>query len=437
MPTPSGYIAAYIAELGGIGGALGGSLIGGAGGFAALPLSLGARTSVIGDSIYSAARRSTYWSQVNSRGIGYYPLNSNQAISGTRLSGSSPSIDADFFTNIGTSRPSIIEANGGTNDLINGVSDTTIMAAWQSIIAKCASIGANLTICPILPRQAPNALTGPQETFRLSVNAQLAAINLPHVAVCDISAFSSANTLDGLHPDEVGSLQLAPGRLTALNKFLPSGNILSLTNSDVNNVVAASGFFAGSGGSVANGATGTVATNWTLDAFHTGTGPTCAGSVIVNPAGGNWQQIVIGGTSPSDGTAFNPQLKLNFITLGSNFASGTWFEPVYEFEVDAGSVGFYGHDFSVTLTQPAFAGGSGSCGGFAGTGALNSANVATAYTGARRSFPGQSTNVTGIVSGQVGFPFVALGNGVPIALTIRIGRVGIRAIPNPTCPFGP
>jgi hypothetical protein len=411
--------------------------------FPTIPISLGARVAVMGDSIYSTTYRPSYWAQIASRGIAYLPGGNaaNKAVPGRLLSGAAPSVDANFFSDLATvANVQIIEINGGTNDIsASQFTDTAVIGAWKSIMSKAASVGKFVTCCPITPRPAtPNGFTTQMLTYVASVNSFLAGLNNPHVAVLDISAFSAVNTLvDGIHPNEVGSLQLTAGRTAGLLKFMANGDILSQTNTDVNNLVAAAGFFPGTGGTLANGATGTVATGWTVDAFHTGTGPTVVASVLSNPAGGQWQQIVVGGTSPSDGSAMSVSLNLGFVTLGQNYPNGTTFEPVYEFQVDAGSAQFYGHDFAVSLEQPGFAGGSGTIGSSPGPSAFNSANQAGAYTGARRGPPAAATAAVGIVSGQLKLAFVAAGSGVPIAVSIRIGRVGVRAVPNPTAPTGP
>lgn len=173
----------------------------------------------------------------------------------------------------------VILTTAGTNDVTFGRTAAQIIASLQSIFQACLTAGKMVVTGPIPPRGSTSfsaqAFTAGQLAVVLAVNAWLrerAKALYPNVIIVDfarrlidVSSIGNANTywmtdaytVDGLHPNSLGSIIMADEGVATLQNLLPpirrtanassSGTVGDLTNSFRNALLLGTGGTIGTG----------------------------------------------------------------------------------------------------------------------------------------------------------------------------------------------
>lgn len=274
---------------------------------------------------------------------------------------------------LGCATNNVVRSNGEqTLDfIINGgqIGGVSYPGYTQAITALLAA-GIKVMVRPIGPR-SDVTLTAAQAGVVRSVNRWLAEVARRDLGVyvpryvrnlvdpTSTGFAAKAGVLyayDNLHPNFAGSYWMGKDMAEIIAALYPRVDHLSV-NSEVwsasapnsNLLVGAGGStpqFAGTGGAVANGATGTVPTGWTVSKAGADTNVTIACSVvpsIVDPAY-NAIQLAYGGTytpaSPSGGSIDMTHFdRIIGNVQQANFAAGDVLEGFVGFEFDAGLAG--------------------------------------------------------------------------------------------------
>jgi len=186
--------------------------------------------------------------------------------------------------------PAVVTFIGGTNDIaVLGSPAATIQANIKTIVDAFTSINAVVVIGTILPRYGTSALTAPQEVIRQSVNAYILTLAGDKVKVVNNETNMTGAGLyqsDGLHPATNGAQILGANMANPIIGLLPTFRITDSVAQD--NALTTNIALTGTSGSV-NGATGQVATSYTLNASNSG-GATVVGS---KTSTGTYNQQVI------------------------------------------------------------------------------------------------------------------------------------------------
>ena len=175
---------------------------------------------------------------------------------------------------------------GGTNDITTGVSSSTIISNLKSIYTALNNAGIRMVLLTILPDSRYGSDSTGQATW-VTVNLwmkewakQQSSVVLVDTAAAIIDAtnpnlamISTCCMDSGTHPNMSGSYLLGQAIANALSTAMVPPATLPEWNRDPLNFIVNT-MNAGTGGSTASGATGSVATSWTL----TNNGTTCAGS---------------------------------------------------------------------------------------------------------------------------------------------------------------
>jgi lysophospholipase L1-like esterase len=295
-------------------------LVSGLMGGAAAPLPNGSRIVYAGDSITAASQSSlTYpaffprgyatWAQMFSGHRAYHGYRANQGVSGNRTNQLLARF-SDVITELQLSplgqRLCVLLI--GTNDISDNTASGTITANIASMLSQLRAVGSRIILLKVLPRGAVGAtMTGTQIAIWEAVNSWIASQAAPDLTVIDaesvIGNMDASHTLaagmsnDNLHPTARGAYRIGQLVANAINSFVASADVLPTSAGDQTNALSGiNPFFTGTSGTASNGATGTVATGWTVSAANSLTGQTAirtfASSVITHPQGyGQYQQI--------------------------------------------------------------------------------------------------------------------------------------------------
>jgi lysophospholipase L1-like esterase len=195
--------------------------------------------------------------------------------------------------------PKVVGVICGTNDCNSGVAAVTIGQNLANYAAYMLANGARyVVISTILPRFAPNALSGANETIRLAANALIRAMASSRIKIvdCETLGLLTGDFGDGLHPTTAGAFKIGQLFATTLSAITVTDDaIASWTNAYSPNVD-----MTGTSGSLNGGATGVVANNYTLDNTQSG-GATLVGSKGTLAANGNTAQVMtVSGTYTGD-----------------------------------------------------------------------------------------------------------------------------------------
>lgn len=227
----------------------------------------------------------TTWMNIYTGGRLLLPSGGNKGVGGNTTVQMIARLGAALALN-----PAIVTFIGGTNDIaILGSPAATIQANIKTIVDAFTSINAIVVIGTILPRYGTSALTAPQEVIRQSVNAYILTLAGDKVKVVNNETNMTGAGLyqsDGLHPATNGAQILGANMANAIIGLLPTFRITDSVAQD--NALTTNIALTGTSGSV-NGATGQVATSYTLNASNSG-GATVVGS---KTSTGTYNQQVI------------------------------------------------------------------------------------------------------------------------------------------------
>lgn len=263
--------------------------------------------------------------------------------------------------------PAFCVVHCGTNDVYASPSIThaTTVANLAAIYAALVGAGIVVVAVPILPR-SKDASSGSMATAerqklqRINNWIRRAALTTPGVILADptlniidltasngdplgaSTAAATAYTYDGLHPAPRGAFWMGKAISDALSVFLPPASLLavsqidtySATNNPTGNLLT-NGWFTGTGGTAGTGASGSIASSWTLRRTSGTTGAIVGSKTTETVDNGTTyatQTVVV--TAAAGSSTENLQI---LQTTGSNFTAGT--DVIYgEMEVRVSSV---------------------------------------------------------------------------------------------------
>lgn len=239
---------------------------------------------------------------------------------------------------------------GGTNDLTNSTSFSTIKSNLSDIYDALIAAGTRIIAIPITGRIAPNALTATQRQIGMQVNdwirRQAQVRRGFFVADCSLDfddptstdwSHRSGLTPDGIHPNVRGAQIIGQKVADIINSLyadwrqpvMSSVDLYDATNLPNGNQF--DGMFAGTGGAIA-GSAGNVATGWAGDSTQLG-GATLVPSKTTLVDGRNAQQLTLSGTY----TGTNKRAFMYRDLTNSNFAPGDTIEGLVYGEIGANS----------------------------------------------------------------------------------------------------
>lgn len=314
------------------------------------PLSINSVMAVFGDSIAAAAYSASppiysnlvdgfaTWSNAFAQSIHFVPLLGNLGIPGN--------LTSDMLVRVNTVidvSPTLVLMNGGVNDRLDGQTAantiTNLSAIHAALLSADVQYIVQLTITPFF---APNALSGEQEANRQEVNTWLLSLTNPRIKVVNVGSLTAEHFLaDGYHPNVLGSSAIGVLVAEKVNAITESGSIFDV----LTNAYSPNATLAGNGGSLSGGATGSVATGFTLIADNAG------GATVVGAKESfdddEWQTITLGGTGSG-------HVLLNYFAAASGVANGDALEAVWEIRVD-GLDNIQGIDVEMNLLDGSFA----------------------------------------------------------------------------------
>lgn len=253
----------------------------------------------------------------------YQPINGNQGISGDRTD--------QMIARMGkilNLRPNVIVIEAGTNDFSQSVPLATVIANYTTIINAFKSINATILALTVFPRYSPTApLSTADEANRQLFNAWLLSNpDIRYVVNAESILTSGSLYEDGLHPTTQGAFLIGQDLAVGLSSLTGSASAAFQINPE-----AVGGYnLSGTGGSLA-GATGVVATGWTIKGNGGGNdagGATAVGSISSNNAL-NQQVITLSGTY--SGTSKSVLFTQDFTT--SYYAVNDVIECILDIEI--------------------------------------------------------------------------------------------------------
>lgn len=367
------------------------------------------------------------WAMVGSNGRIRPVLGADAGVSGN----SSTQLLARFDADVIAKAPDLVFILIGTNDISAGTSTATIIANIQEMVTRCRNIGAYVIIGRILPRGSVGSpMTGPQVAAFDTVNAAITAMdNGVSIRVWDaediIGTPDANHTMqidmstsnDYLHPNTYAAQQIGLGApLNLVNAMVHSGDSMFTSNTDPLNYIV-NGFFTGTAGTNAGGATGTVPTGWAMTAAVAG-GAAVASSVIDRGANGQWWQVAVSGNYTGNGMRSQGSRTMSSISIPSS--SLVSFEIEIEMDGSVQGVSTVGALCQLnggTYSIEAFAPYSGEVRGIQGP-----------FSGVIRSIP---FTAPATITSLAVFPritFLDSAGSSPVAATVRYGRAGFRIV---------
>ncbi|HWA17682.1 MAG TPA: SGNH/GDSL hydrolase family protein [Devosia sp.] len=262
------------------------------------------------------------WALALSEGRLFQPIGGNLGVSGDTV--------ADMYARRAATvarLPKVVCGMCGTNDVGAGTAAATITAGLRAYWNYMLASGARYVVwCTILPRFAPNSLSGGSETIRQAVNAWMLAQASRRIKIVDCEALdlSSDDFGDGLHPNTGGAFKIGQAVAAVLDAITTAADVIA----GWTNAYSVNPTMTGTGGSLNGGATGVVADGFGLDATQAG-GANVVGSKGVLADGSPAQIITISGSYSGSGRY------INFASFSaSTLEAGDELEYVAEIEVE-------------------------------------------------------------------------------------------------------
>lgn len=310
-----------------------------------IKLPVNAKIVATGDSITAGSNINSV-NNVNNTNNGYFtyanlysnnlffvPVNGNQGVAGE----TSTQI-ATRFGSVLALNPDVVIILAGTNDAVNDSSITlnNLNAMYNSARAQ----GVTVVAITILPRFGSYALSGTFEGVRQSVNTGIKALASEKLIVVDAESSMNNASLyfDGLHPNPAGCSILGNLIAQVLQPLITTAKVTDVLTQDFS--LNPNLGLSGTTGSLANGATGQIATSFTLDAGNSGV--TVVGSKIAGVNGTFGQQINLSGNYTGNGKTVDLKYSINDASKLSKYLPGDLIEGLIEYEIvsnDANVVG--------------------------------------------------------------------------------------------------
>lgn len=209
----------------------------------------------------------------------------------------------------------------GINDVGSNLTLSTTTTNLTAVFDKAAALGSHVVTITMPPKNAPSWNAAQLTTAHgISQWLRLQALSRPGLTVVDSLPVlgtgasdggwinpNNSNptdiTADGTHPALRGAARVGKAIADAIRPLVPAQSVLGWGESDPFNLAYKPGILA-SGGTVLDGATGTVANGWYV---RNSTSGTMSGTVTASLApstevdatdiyGGQWQKVVLGGT---------------------------------------------------------------------------------------------------------------------------------------------
>lgn len=242
----------------------------------------------------------------------------------------------------------------GTNDVVaTSTAYAKFVTDYGLLVDRAIAAGKRLMLTPILPRTAgmdaaKRRLAGRFNDYIWSRHNPKRGVYVtdPTPAWADYSSTGPrANfTYDGLHPSAQGAYWIAKVKADVINQALPaidrlfdnSDNVWNADNPTGN--LLANGMMAGTGGALANSATGSVPTSWTGTRASGGQAMTVAFSKVAHTSltGLEWAAMTLGGTSTADGLS-TAILRQDYSLSGTPIAAGDIVEAFVDVEISGQS----------------------------------------------------------------------------------------------------
>jgi lysophospholipase L1-like esterase len=234
---------------------------------------------------------------------------------------------------------------------------------------------------------------------------------------------------DEHHPNVYGAWAIANAILPVIERLFPNpmapfGNLLDLyhaTENPAGNLLASGvGLMVGTGGSLSNGPTGSLATGWSANGVNMPAGTTTVFAKTAKADGRAFQQVTFGGTY---NVASPGNLNVTTASVHASCAAGDTLEATCELEADAGIENLAGAQLLLNCATP-----SGNP--IPTDGAANNTYLLppVAFSGIRRTakvtLPATPTTVTAIMR----FTAKGVGGSSNLAGVIRFGSVSIRKV---------
>jgi len=201
----------------------------------------------------------------------------------------------------------IVSVLGGANDFSQSFTAAQTIANLTTIYGKIRATGRRLVVLTTMSRSTMNTTAG--YTYLNTVNQFIKdyARKNPGVILADICSVmtdpatgtpyntGTFYTSDGTHPNAIGAQAMGKVIADALRPFVPASDVFSSNNLDPLNVMR-NACNTGTGGTVANGITGTPGTQWAFTA--TGTAVAAVSKVArTDGLPGEWTRLVIDPTN--------------------------------------------------------------------------------------------------------------------------------------------
>lgn len=217
----------------------------------------------------------------------------NRAVSGQR----SGDIIQRFATDVLSLNPVLIYLSVGTNDCLTGVAEATIKANILSMVVAALDTGAKLilgTIPPIGPSATGYTDAINEKVLRLNrwirelgdcyINLRIQD-NFARLVNISDSDYLSGYSSDDVHPNGLGGRDMSDESLRILGGWFPRGtkrastllDKLSSDSGSLNRQLFANPTLSGTGGTLQNSCTGTLASNLLLTETGSGSAVATAG----------------------------------------------------------------------------------------------------------------------------------------------------------------
>lgn len=246
-------------------------------------------------------------------------------------------------------KPGYAHVLAGTNDMITGVTFSTIQANLTAIYDAIQNAGIRLIAGTIAPYSG--ATTTQLVTIeRINNFIRSQALTRPGMIVADYhtalagadgnwrTTGTTAYTGDGTHASTGGAMRMGKVLAEALTPHVPAVNILPTSNVDaIGNAgsfnqpnLLTNPMFTGTAGTVGTQATGQVADSWVISTYTASdlTGVTASKVTRTDGKAGTWQQFAL--TNVSQKLRFQQSLN-----MGANLAAGDVIWGAIEYELES------------------------------------------------------------------------------------------------------
>jgi lysophospholipase L1-like esterase len=316
----------------------------------------------------------------------------------------------------------------GTNDPLYGIGPETTKANLRKIYDAGIANGMKVIAICILPRFSPNTYNATTEANRININNWIKT-QADVVAVDAEAELNGAeNFEDGLHNSPLGAYKLGNKVATAINKLVFACTPGSQLAADLSRSSNSNPLLTGSAGKL-NTATGTVATNWELNAGFAG-GATVSGSKETDADGRERQVINISGSysTSTRRVTFN-----NYAALPISLAAGDVVEGISEIEIASAMTNIRGIYLKVIVYDNAWNILSDGCSMFPTSN--KPLNMPAGKYILRTPAMTIGAGTPGQLITQVWIEFNSTTTAVPVAATLKLSSAGVRRLPLATGPL--